>query len=196
MRGTEKIIAHIRADAQAQADAVIAEAEKKYAEIARKYKAKSEELYKAKINAGVKETSDISDSRERIFQMEIKKDILALKQQMVAKVFDRAREMVLALPREDYIAFLVKLVKNASLTGDETVILNARDRAELGADFIAAANAAIEKGALTLSEECGSFAGGLVMRRGSIDVNCTVELLTDLCRSEMSSQIAEKLFEK
>lgn len=196
MRGTEKIIAHIRADAQAQADSVIAEAEKNCAEIAREYKLKAEELYKARINAGVKEASDISDSREKIFQMEIKKDILALKQQMVAKVFDRAQEMLLALPREDYIAFLVKLAKNASLTGDETVILNTVDRAKLGADFIAAANAAIDKGALVLSEECGGFAGGLVMRRGNIDVNCTLELLTDLCRSDMSSQIAEKLFEK
>ena len=47
---------------------------------------------------------------------------------------------------------------------------------------------------LTLAGECGDFAGGLVLRRGNIEDNCTVELLIDLCRGEMSSKVAEVLF--
>ena len=48
---------------------------------------------------------------------------------------------------------------------------------------------------LTLSGETGSFAGGLILRRGSVEANCTAELLVELCRGEMSSEIAKLLFD-
>ena len=60
--------------------------------------------------------------------------------------------------------------------------------------MVDAANALLGKGKLTLSDKTGSFAGGLILRRGSIEANCTAELLVELCRSEMSAQIAELLF--
>ena len=48
---------------------------------------------------------------------------------------------------------------------------------------------------IVLSAETGSFAGGLILRRGSVEANCTAELLVELCRGEMSSEIAKLLFD-
>ena len=52
-----------------------------------------------------------------------------------------------------------------------------------------------EKGRLTLSPSVGDFEGGLILRRGNIEVNCTIALLVELCRGEMSSAIAGVLFD-
>lgn len=195
MKGTEKIIAHIRADAQAEADAIISEAKKQCAAIKADYDKKAEDSYAAKIRAGVRACEDVSESRNRIAQMESKKDLLALKQEMVGAGFDRAAEKILSMPGKEYTDFLTKLVVRSSSSGDEEVILNEKDRAECGEELVRAANAQIPGGKLTLSSETGDFSGGVILRRGAVEVNSTLELLIGLCRSDMSAQLAKVLFE-
>ena len=80
MKGTEKIIAHIRADAEAQAAAIIAQAEQQCAAVREDYDKQAKESYGAKIRAGVKACEDRVSGMERIAQMEARKGVLALKQ--------------------------------------------------------------------------------------------------------------------
>ena len=195
MKGTEKIIAHIQADAKAQADAILAQSELQCAEIRQRYEAQAKERYGEKIRQGVKACQDSIDSVERINQMEAKKSILALKQEMVSKSFDKACTMLTALPEEQYVALLAKLAAQAAVTGDEEIVLNARDKAAVGDAVVEKANSLLPAGKLSLSAATGDFAGGLLLRRGSIEANCTIELLVELCRGDMSAQLAKVLFE-
>lgn len=194
MKGTEKIIAHIKADADAQADAILAQAEQQCAAIRQDYEAKAKDAYGAKIREGVKLCQDKLDSVERIGQMEKRKAVLAVKQEMVAKSFDKARELLVNLPAEQYTQLLAKLAAKASASGDEEIILNARDRKAVGEAVVKAANEMIPGGRLTLSAETGDFEGGLILRRGAIEANCTIELLVEMCRGDMSAQLADVLF--
>lgn len=195
MKGTEKIIAHIQADAAARADEILAAAEQQCAEIRQSYERRAGEAYAEKVRVGVKANQDRLDSMERLARMEGRKAVLALKQDMVARSFDRAAEQLVNLPRDQYVALLARLAAQASATGDEQIVLNARDRAAVGEAVVRAANERIPGGALTLAEETGSFLGGLILRRGSIEANCTAELLVELCRGEMSAELARLLFE-
>ncbi len=199
MKGTEKIIEHIRSDAQKQADQIIAQAEQRCAEIRADFDRQARELYAARIRAGVKDCEDRNESIDRIARMEARKGMLAVKQEMVAASFQEACRQIIELPEEKYVAFLAKLACGASVTGDEQVLLNAADREKVGAKVVAEANALLgkagKKAGLTLADDCGEFAGGLILKRGNIEDNCTVELLIDLCRSEMSSRVADVLFE-
>ena len=194
MKGTEKIIAHIGADAKTQADAILAQAEAKCAEIREGYEQQAKQAYAERIRAGVKANQDRLDSMERLAKMEGRKAVLALKQDMVAESFDRACDQLVNLPAAEYGTFLAKLAVKASVTHDEEVVLNARDRKALGDKVIEAANKALGGGKLTLSRETGNFKGGLILRRGSIEANCTAELLVDLCREEMAAELAGVLF--
>ena len=182
MKGTEKIIAHIQADAKAQADAILKEADEKCAGIRADYEKQAKEAYAERIRAGVKANQDRLDSMDRLAKMEGRKTILALKQEMVAESFDLAVDK------------LVKLPEKASVTGDEEIVLNVRDRKAIGTKVVEAANKALSGGKLTLSEKTGDFKGGLILRRGNIEANCTAELLVDLCRDEMAAELAGVLF--
>jgi len=195
MKGTEKIIAHIQADAKAQADAILAQSELQCAEIRQGYEAKAKERYGEKIRQGVKTCQDDIDSVERINQMEARKAILGLKQEMVSRSFEKACEMLIQLPEDKYIALLAKLAAKAAVSGDEEILLNARDKAAVGGAVVEKANALLSGGKLCLSSDTGDFAGGLILRRGSIEANCTIELLVELCRGDMSAQLAKVLFE-
>ena len=192
MKGTEKIIAHIQADAKTQADAILAEAEQKCAEIKAKYEEEAAKLYSEKIRLGVKDCQDQEDGALRISRMDARKNALAVKQEMVAKSFSLAQEKIVGLPEDKYVAFLAGLAKQASTTGEEAIVLNAADRERLGEKLLKAVNA--DGANMTLSSETGDIAGGLILKRGSIEANCSVELLVELCKGELSSALADILF--
>ena len=193
MKGTEKIIAHIEADAQAQADAVLGEARQRCEAIKARFDDKAARLYSDRIREGVKACQDQEDSALRISRMEARKSVLSVKQEMVEKSFDLAVQQIVALPDEKYTTFLANLVKKAGPAGDEEIILNAADRARVGEALIKAVNADGAK--MKLSEETRDIKGGLILRRGSIETNCSVELLVELCRGELSAKLADVLFD-
>jgi len=194
MKGTEKIIAHIQADADAEAAEILARADARCAEIRESYEQKAKEAYAERIRAGVRENQDRLDSMERLANMEGRKAILALKQDMVARSFERAVEKLVTLPEAEYIALLAKLAVGASVTGDEEIVLNARDKKAVGDKLVKAANEKLGGGHLRLAGDTGSFRGGLILRRGNIEANCTAELLVDLCREDMAAELAGVLF--
>ena len=194
MKGTEKIIAHIRADAKSQADAVLAKAEEQAAQIRADYDKQAAQVYADKVRAGTRACQDQMDSVQRIANMEAKKTLLAVKQEMVSKSFEKAQALLTALPEEKYVAFLAALAAKASVTGDEEIVLNARDREAVGEAVVKAANEKLGGGKLTLSDRSGEFAGGLILSRGNVEANCTAELLVELCRGEMAAEIADTLF--
>ena len=193
MKGTEKIIAHIEADAQAQADAVLGEARQRCEAIKARFDEKAARLYSDRIREGVKACQDQEDSALRISRMEARKSVLSVKQEMVEKSFDLAVQQIVALPDEKYTAFLANLVKKAGPAGNEEIILNAADRARVGEALLKAVNADGAK--MKLSDETRDIKGGLILRRGSIETNCSVELLVELCRGELSAKLADVLFD-
>ena len=193
MKGTEKIIAHIQADAKAEADAILAQAEQQCTLLREDYEKKAENAYAEKIRAGVKACEDLAESKKRIAEMESKKNLLALKQEMVSAAFDRAKEIILSMPAAEYQAFLTNLAVKAAPDGKGQLVLNARDRKQYGEAVVKAANAAL-KGSLTLSDTDGDFAGGVMIKNGAVEVNNTLELLIDLCRGDMSADVAKALF--
>ena len=196
MKGTEKIIAHIRSDADAQCEEILAAAREKCGAIRADYAAKAAEAYAERIRVGVKSCADEGESAARLGRMEAKKELLAVKQEMISRSFDEAAKQLAALPDEQYAALLTKLAASASVTGGEEIVLNAADRARVGEAVVKAANEKLgDKGKLTLSDAVGEFDGGLILRRGNIEVNCTTSLLVELCRGDMSAAIAGVLFD-
>ena len=194
MKGTEKIIEHIRSDAKAQAEAVLAKAGEEASQIRAEYDKQAAKVYADKIRAGTAACQDRLDSVQRIARMEAKKSLLAVKQEMVESSFGKALDQLVNLPEEKYVGFLASLAAKASVSGGEEIVLNARDRAAVGEAVVKAANEKLGGGKLRLSERTGDFAGGLILSRGSVEANCTAELLVELCKGELSAEIAERLF--
>ena len=194
MKGTEKIIAHIQADAKAQVDAILAQAEQQCAGIRGDFDKKAADIYAERVRAGVKETQDLVDGTERIARMEGRKNLLAAKQELVSRSFEKALQQIVSLPEDRYVDFLAKLAVQAAVTGDEEIILNPRDREKIGGKLVQAVNERLPEGAMKLSGDTRDIAGGLILRRGSVEANCSAELLVDLSQTELSAKVAEILF--
>lgn len=199
MKGTEKIIAHIRADGDAEAkkiiDAASKQAEEKRAE---SFKAALSE-YEKLMQAGNAECEDILSGSRRIAEMEAKKSVLSVKQEMISAAFDAAREEIVNMPSDKYTQFLARMAAEAATSGMEEIVLNARDKAEVGKSVCKAANELLSAkgtpGKLTVSEDTADISGGVIVRFGGIETNCSIDALIRQRRSGLSTEVAAALFE-
>ena len=199
MKGTEKIIAHIRADGDAEVkriiDAASKQAEEKRAE---SFKAALSE-YEKLMQAGNAECEDILSGSRRIAEMEAKKSVLSVKQEMISAAFDAAREEIVNMPRDKYTQFLARMAAEAATSGMEEIVLNARDKAEVGKAVCKAANELLSAkgtpGKLTVSEDTADISGGVIVRFGGIETNCSIDALIRQRRSGLSTEVAAALFE-
>jgi len=131
-------------------------------------------------------------------ELEIRKDLLALKQEMIETAFEGAISKLLEGDEERYSALLKKLILNADPQGDEELILNQSDRKRIGDDLIRKINETLleakRKGELWLSRESRQIRGGVMLRRGRKEVNCSVESIIHSKRDELEVKVARILF--
>lgn len=194
MNGIEKITSRIIADAQAEADVIKKEATEKCEQTRSDYSKKAQDEYWQIVKAGVADCEARVLRLGRAAEMEAKKGVLALKQDMVSEAFERAVTNVCDMPKEQYIAFLAKMAAKASETGKEEVILSNRDKAN-GDEIVRAINEAIgEGGALVLSDKVSDMVGGFILQDGDIQINCNIETIVEQYRYELASAVAEVMF--
>lgn len=199
MKGTEKIIEHIKAEGEAAAkkvlDAAAAQAEEIRAE---GFKTALEEHEKL-LTAGKAECEEIVSSSRRMAQMEAKKGVLAVKQELVEDAFDAALGRIVDMPAEQYTEFLARMAADAAADGTEEIVLNARDRENVGKAVCKAANELLSSrgktGKLTVSEDTANISAGVIVRFGGIETNCSADAIIRQQRAALATPVAQILFE-
>lgn len=204
MNGIEKITGQIDADVQKEIGAALVQARAQAKEIEARYESQAQTQGEALRRKG---EQDAALRRERLVdvaRLEARKTLLAAKQDMVGQAFDLALKKLLELPDQEYIALLAKLAVAASRTGREQVILSQKDRSRYGKQAVTMANdmlakkagprAAESAGMLTLAGESRPMAGGLILRDGRVETNCSFEVLIHLQRDALSAEVARVLF--
>lgn len=194
MNGIEKLTQQITADAQVEIDAILAEAQGKADEITADYAKRAEKAAAERLAKGTEAASQREERLVAMAEMERRKDILAAKQEMVGKAFDKALEQLRSLPDEEYVALLTKLAVACSASGKEQLIFSPQDRVRVGKTVVTAANEALNAGQLTLSEQTRPMTGGLILSDGAVEVNCTFETLVRLQRGKIAGEVANVLF--
>ena len=199
MNGIDRITDRIEADAREQAKAIIAEAEAKCAEIRKENEKKAQERYLQLIRNGTKDCESGLERRKSAAEMDAKKSVLALKQDCVAEAFDMAKRRLADMPEDSYVGFLASLAASAAADGSGEIDLSARDRERCGKAVLERANAALAaKGltpALTLAADSREISGGLILRQGGVEVNCSIEALVEALKGPMTADVARTLFE-
>ncbi len=198
MNGIQNITARITSDAEAEAKRIAADAAEQAAEISLKWDDKAREEYASVISARNAERSAAAARSVAAAETEIRKSVLALKQQGVSDAFDRAMELIGQLPEPEYTAFLARSAAAAASTGREVLIFNERDRGSVAQKAADEANRLLAErglpGALTVSDETRAISGGVIVRAGDIETNCSVETAAASLRSELASLIAGTMF--
>ncbi|HPS54765.1 MAG TPA: V-type ATP synthase subunit E [Sedimentisphaerales bacterium] len=195
MDATE-LVDKILSDAKAEAEKITSQAEvtakvekaeldKKLAE----YKAQTDALAS---KAGLEKKSRMLAAA----RMQIAKELLAEKRQIMDGVFKQAKQKLKSLPDEDYQKLMQKLMLKAVETGDEEVIVDSVDN-RIDHKFIKNINRELGpgfKGNLRLSDHKEPIGAGFILRRGNIMNNVSLDVLISQSRKDMEIKLAKELF--
>ena len=194
MNGIEKIIDRISGDAQAEIDAILAEARAEAAEITAKYEAQAQAEADEILKRGTAAAAEREERLASMAQMEGRKAELAAKQEVIEEAFALALSKLQALPEDKYVELLAGLAAKASATGKEKLIFSAKDRDTVGKKVVDAASALVAGGAFVLSDETRAINGGFVLSDGAVEVNCSFETLVRLQKAEITGEVSRVLF--
>ena len=138
MNGLEKIVARMEADTQAACDALAASAAENAAAILRDCQAQADAVTRDSAQRAEDQAAEHLEHLNGSSQLACRQRVLAAKQQLIDAAFARTAQALAALPQADYIDLLAALAaENGS--GDEELLLSARDREAVGAAVVDAA---------------------------------------------------------
>ena len=193
MNGIEKITQRIASDAQAEVDRILGEARDEAARITANYRAQSDAEAR---ELEAKNDKAAAEQEERLVsaaQMKARRHQLAAKQQMMEKAYIQALDKLCAMPEEQYVAVLAKLLVEASSNGREEAVFSKEDREQVGKAAVEKANQLSGK-QLRLSEETQPIRGGFILKDKNVEVNCTFETLVRLQKAETAGAVVKTLF--
>jgi V/A-type H+-transporting ATPase subunit E len=188
LEGLDAIIKRIMADAREEASDLARESEKAKNELLQQNQEACSQIMSTARDAGAVQAATIINRAESMAGLDRRKAILTARQALIEQVLDQAMERLCRMPEADKLALYRQLIRQARLT-EGTLVLCAADQT-IGPQLID------EPGLrLTLSEQPGLFAGGLVIRSGLIEENLTFETLFKNKHAELVSLSAAVLFE-
>ena len=192
MNGIEKISARILADAETEAAAIRAQAGEKAAQLRADYDRRIE-LEQPRVAADKQ-----LDREQGAARRAARRQLLETKQALVDAAFRQAEQQLLSLPTAEYTKLCAQLAARASASGSEELIFCTEDRERVGQAVVEQANALLQKAGkaakLTLSAETRPMRGGVVLKDGLVETNCSIGTMISGLRPALSGKVAACLF--
>ena len=193
MNGIEKITQRIASDAQAEVDRILGDAREEAARITANYRAQADAEAQELADKNERAAAEQEERLISAAQMKASRLQLAAKQEMVEKAYIQALDKLCAMPKEQYVDVLAKLLVEASSSGKEEAVFSKEDREQVGKAAVEKANQISGK-QLRLSEESLPIRGGFILKDKNVEVNCTFETLVRLQKAETAGAVVKKLF--
>ena len=192
MNGIDRIRDRMERDARAERDAIRAEGEQQAAALAAQYRAQAEELAKQAAARREQTAAESLRQADSADQLERRQCLLAERQRCIDLAFEQAASQLRTLPQEQYVQVLAHI---AAETGSEELIFSPADREAVGAQVTERASALKPGAAFHLSAETRETGGGVVLKAGDIEYNCTFPAQLRALRQSMAAETASVLFE-
>ena len=216
MNNLDLIIEKILSEAKSEGEAIIASANSAISQINEETLKGAEAIVADTKLRSEKEASVTIQRAEGSALMKCREVLLKTKVQLIDQAFQLALEKLTSLPPEEYIELLSNLIADAirerlenvaemkELYGEDedndycttfSVIFNAADRKAYSAEATKAAKAILKKRmAITVEKECADICGGVIVRYGDIETNCSLEAVIASARAACEAKVAEMLF--
>ena len=193
MNGIEKITQRIASDAQAEIDRILGDARDEAARITANYRAQADAEAQELADKNERAAAEQEERLISAAQMKASRLQLAAKQEMVEKAYIQALDKLCAMPKEQYVDVLAKLLVEASSNGKEEAVFSKEDREQVGKAAVEKANQLSGK-QIRLSEETQPIRGGFILKDKNVEVNCTFETLVRLQKAETAGAVVKTLF--
>ena len=221
MTGIEKITERILADARESAKEILAKAQQDCNDTAAAFAERAERECAALSRQAMEQGEELVTRARSAAAMARRNILLEARAKILDEAFEAAKREVCDTDYGKYRELLIALLSCALLEqsknerrsksfGDEVeevdrfeVLLNAKDRERFGTTILEGARRVTERriGAektakLVLSEKVADIDGGLILRYGDVEANCSIAVLLAEMRHSLEGRISAILFEQ
>jgi V/A-type H+-transporting ATPase subunit E len=192
MMSLEDIKAKIEADARNEAEEILGQFRAQADEILSEAKQESEKLIK-KLQERIRyEENEVRKRKAIVADLEVRKLMLGARRELIDLTFSKALDVLSGMPKKKYFSFMTELLESSEVAGDEEVFL-CRGEKLLDGKWLDEVNARRNFN-LILSQERVPGAGGFVLRKGRIDINCTWDVLLGWIKEDLEAEVVDRLF--
>lgn len=189
----DKIIAEILAEASAEAQVFLKEAEDKKTSILAAAEEQKAGILSAASKAGEEEKLSIIRRRKSVAEIDARKRILAKKQDILQEGFDKVVEALISMEEGEYVNLLAEMGVKSGLKGG-SLVFNQKEKDSIGKKVVEKLNASIEGGVFELSEKMGNLKGGYLIEGKNIIIDNTMEALVEEQKKKLTAEAAKLLF--
>jgi len=183
----EALTDRIRADAKAEAEAIVCAAEEKAAEEVKKAEAEAKASREAEEREVAERIRAMDEGSLASARLEAKKIALAERRRVISTVYERALNSLLSLDEKQTTALFSRLLDEYAEEGDEVVLA-------VNFPFPAKAREIAEKKKLKFSRERANIEGGFLLRGKTSDRDVSYGALLLIDREKHQSELARKIF--
>ena len=219
MTGLDKIIERIQAEARERAAKTLQNAEATATALAQEYAARSEKARARIEKEGLESAQAMLDAARAQTEKTHTEIMQNMRTALIDEAFELAKKEICDTDFGKYRELLGALLTTALLEqhrteqesiafGDEVepfekfeVVMNAADRARFGTQVINDVRRSVERrigtkkaSMITLCEEPADIGGGLILRFGDVELNCTLDVLMADIRRELTPRVSRILF--
>lgn len=189
----DNITSKILEEAVEQGKIALSEAENESRKIIEDAKKRAEKILEESRQKIMEEGELIKSRRVSVAELEVRKIRLGAMQAQISKCFDKALDKIADMSESEYLELLSSKVLAIGGDGGE-LILNAKDRNSIGEKLLAAINASGKVGALGLADDVIEAKGGFVLRRGAVEINSTLETMTNSIKESATPDVVKALY--
>ena len=219
MTGLEKVTGKIIADAEADARVILERAEAECEAIKAKYAAATEAEVEKLTDECDRECQALIIRARSSAAMAKRNAVLEARAKLIDDAYATAEKQIRSMSGEQYLDLLQKMLRSAlksQLEGEEEsmrlygedispavyeVVLNSRDRETYGEKLLEAYRAGygarlspVVLAKLRLAPDTAPIDGGLVLRCGPVETNCSLSMLMAANRRETEARVSRILF--
>lgn len=219
MTGLEKVTGKIIADAEADARVILERAEAECEAIKAKYAAATEAEVEKLTDECDRECQALIIRARSSAAMAKRNAVLEARAQLIDDAYAAAEKQIRSMSGEQYLDLLQRMLRSAlksQLEGEEEsmrlygedispavyeVVLNTRDRETYGEKLLEAYRAGygarlspVVLAKLRLAPDTAPIDGGMILRCGPVETNCSLSMLMAANRRETEARVSRILF--
>ncbi|NLU42944.1 MAG: hypothetical protein GXX08_12180 [Firmicutes bacterium] len=136
--------------------------------------------------------------RVSLGQLDLRNEMLALKQELLDSVFREVLETLKAMPATEYRKLLSSMIVQAQPSGTVQLEVAAADRSRVGPELIESVNEELKSkglGSVELGDYRDDIEAGFILKQGDVTLNFSFAGILNDLRETMESEVASLLFE-
>jgi V/A-type H+-transporting ATPase subunit E len=194
----DDILAHIRASAEAEAEAIRRKAEEERARMLDRARTEAEQL-REQLVTQARQDAEAEGQRELIrARSEEKKKLLQAKRDALSRAFETARDRFFHLPQDSYLSLFKEIVLPLLDRRSRELLVCPRDKELLESGLWKELRQEYARrggtNTLTLKAELPDSERGFILRSEGMEVNRTLSTLFQTLRDELEIEVAGMLF--